>query len=356
MSDEIKLFPEELLRNQIVAVLGAWGMRNDYIPITAEAMLYADMHGIDTHGISMLTVYEKRRREGQLTLGAEVTVVSETPTTALLDAGGGLGHVAGVRAMEIAIGKANTMGMGGVAVRNSAHYGAAGYYSNLAAKAGQIGFSVTSGSAPRVSPTFGAEAKLSTNPIAFAAPAKRNPDFSLDMATSTVAHGKIRNKANENDPLPVGWANDVDGYPTADSHNYSTQTPLGGTRELGSHKGYGLAAMVEILSTALSGASVVTSEGHARRTPGSMDIGHFFMTINPTAFVPEGVFEDKVDELIDDLHATRPSDTDEPVMVAGEPEMKVQAEREITGIPVPPGLRGKLREVAKNANVEFFLE
>ncbi|MBT3905874.1 MAG: Ldh family oxidoreductase [Rhodospirillaceae bacterium] len=356
MSDEIKLFPASVLRDQIVAVLTAWGMRDDYIPITADAMIYADMHGVDTHGISMLTVYDQRRRDGLLTMDGEVTLVSETPGTALLDAGGGLGHVAGVRAMEIAIEKAKTVGMAGVAVRNSAHYGAAGYYSNLAAKVGQIGFSVTSGSAPRVSPTFGAEAKLSTNPIAFAAPAKRNPDFSLDMATSTVAAGKIRNKANENDPLPIGWANDADGLPTTDASNYSTQSPLGGTRELGSHKGYGLAAMVEILSTALSGASVVTSEGHARRTPGTMDLGHFFMTINPTAFVPEGVFESKVDELIDDLHATRPSDSDEPVMVAGEPEKKIWAERENTGIPVPPGLRGKLKDVAKNANAEFVLE
>jgi LDH2 family malate/lactate/ureidoglycolate dehydrogenase len=355
----IEFFPAEALRNQIASCLTAWGMPEDQVEITANVMVDADKCGIDTHGLSMLTTYDFRRREGILTIDAEITVVNETPVTALVDAGGGLGYVPSVRATEIAIRKAKEMGLGGVAVRNSNHFGATGYYTRMMAAEGLIGMATTNGSGPRTAPTFGKEPKLSTNPIAFTAPTRRNPPFNLDMATTTVAAGKIRNRANEGQPLPLGWANGPDGKPTSDSKVYfgeGTQTPLGGTAELASYKGYGLGAMVEILSAGLSGASLVTHPEHGRRRPGTMDIGHFFLAIDPTAFQPEGAFEEIVDQLIDDLHATRPVDPDQPVMVAGEPENIIRAEREETGIPVPPGLRGKIRDIAKNSNAQFFLD
>ena len=359
--DGVKFFPAEAVRNQIASCLTAWGMPKDQVETTADVMVDADKCGIDTHGISMLTSYDTRRREGILTMDAAIEVVSETPVTALVDAGGGLGYVPSVFATEIAIKKAKEMGLAGIAVRNSNHFGATGYYTRMMAEQGLIGFATTNGSGPRTAPTFGREAKLSTNPIAFTAPAKRNPAFNLDMATTTVAAGKIRNKANEGQPLPVGWANDPDGKPLTDGSVYftregGTQTPLGGTRELGSHKGYGLGAMVEILSAGLSGASLVTHPEHGYRRPGTMDIGHFFLAIDPTAFRPAGDFEDTVDELIDALHATKPVDPNQPVLVAGEPENMIRAEREKTGIPVPPGLRGKIRDIAKNSNAEFFLD
>ena len=360
-SDDIKHYPAATIRDQIAACLTAWGMPPEHVETTASVMVDADACGIDTHGLSMLTTYDSRRREGILTIDAKIEVVHETPVAALVDAGGGLGYVPSVMATEIAIKKAKEMGLAAVAVRNSNHFGATGYYTRMMAAEGLIGFATTNGSGPRTAPTFGKEAKLSTNPIAFTAPAKRNPAFNLDMATTTVAAGKIRNKANEGQPLPVGWANDNDGKPLSDASVYftrdgGTQTPLGGTRELGSHKGYGLGAMVEILSAGLAGASLVTSENHGYKTPGSMEIGHFFLAIDPTAFQPEGAFEAKVDELIDDLHATAPVDPNQPVMVAGEPENIIRAEREQSGIPVPPGLRGKLRDIAKNSNAQFFLE
>ena len=178
------------------------------------------------------------------------------------------------------------------------------------------------------------------------------------MATSTVAGGKIRNKAVEEQPLPLGWALDKDGRPTTDSATHwdgAMMTPLGGTRELGSHKGYGLGAMVEILSAALPGASVVTRPDHGTRDPGTMNLGHFFLCIDPTAFRPAGAFEDTVDELIDDLHATAPTDPAQPVMVAGEPEDSIEAERETAGIPIPPGLRDRIREIAEETGAPFLL-
>jgi len=356
----IEYFPAEALRNQIAACLTAWGMPADQVNITADVMVDADKCGIDTHGLSMLTTYDERRRKGILTMDAKITVVTETPVTALVDAGGGLGYVPSVQATRIAIRKAKEMGLAAVAVRNSNHFGATGYYTRMMAAEGLIGMATTNGSGPRTAPTFGKEAKLSTNPIAFTAPARRNPAFNLDMATTTVAAGKIRNRFNESQPLPLGWANGPDGKPTDDASLYfgggGTQTPLGGTNELGSYKGYGLGAMVEILSAGLSGASLVTHPQHGYRRPGTMDIGHFFLAIDPTAFRPEGEFEETVDELIDSLHATKPVDPNQPVMVAGEPENIIRAEREETGIPVPPGLRGKIREIAKNSNAQFFLD
>jgi LDH2 family malate/lactate/ureidoglycolate dehydrogenase len=261
--------------------------------------------------------------------------------------------------MTMAIDKAKNNGMASIAVRNSAHYGAAGYYSRMAAREGLIGMAFTNTSAPHVVPTFAAEGRLGTNPIAFTAPAKRHPPFNLDMATSTVAGGKIRNKAVEKQPLPLGWIVDANGKPTTDSSGYFDgvkMTPLGGTRDLGSHKGYGLAAMVEILSAALPGASLVMSENHGKRTPGTMEIGHFFMAINPTFFRPSGDFEATVDELIDDLHRTEPVDPKQPVMVAGEPEDQIAAERQANGIPIPPGLRETIRKLAAETGAPFLLD
>lgn len=325
-------------------------------------MVDADACGIDTHGISLLVTYDARCREGSVTMDAKIEVVKETPVSTLIDAGGGLGYAPGVTATKMTIAKAKQVGMAAAAVRNSNHFGAAGYYTRMMAAEGLIGLDMTNGSGPRAAPTFGKQAKLSTNPLAFAAPSRRNPAFHLDMATTTVAAGKIRIRAHEGIPMPVGWANDAEGRPLTDPRIYGgpgsghTLTPLGGTAEGANYKGYGLGAMVEILSAGLSGASLVTSPNHGYRTPGSMDIGHFFLAIDPTMFREPGEFEETVDELIDHLHSTEPVDPGQPVYVAGEPENIVRAERQQIGIPVPPGLRGKIREIALDCHAAFLLD
>ena len=351
-------FPHPVVRDQMAALLTAWGMPADQVATAAGILVDADLRGIDTHGISMMTSYHQKRLDNLITLNSVISVVRETPTTAVVDAGGGLGFVPSVMAMGLAIDKATALGLGCAAVRNSNHFGAAGYYARMAAAQGLMGFATTNGSGPLVAPTYGAEGKLSTNPIAFAAPTRRHPNFSLDMATSTTARGKIRNAAVEKRPIPLGWALDLEGRPTTDSQGYFTGqllTPLGGTRDLGSHKGYGLAAMVEILSTTLSGASLVTSENHSKRIPGNMEIGHWFLVIDPTAMAPEGQVEDMVDTLIDSLHDTRPVNPDQPVLVAGDPETATMARRLETGIPVPPGLRQRIKEIARDSNAAFLL-
>jgi LDH2 family malate/lactate/ureidoglycolate dehydrogenase len=351
-------YPHKLVRQQIAETLAAWGMKPEHVEIAADRLIEADLRGVDTHGISMLTSYDDWRKKKWITVGTEVTVVRETPTTALIDGGGGLGFVPATIGMQKAIEKAKTMGVSCVTVRNSSHFGASGVYALMAAREGLIGFSTTNGFSNSVSPTFSAEGKLSTNPFAFAAPTKRNNLFCLDFATSTVARGKIRNAAVEKRPVPAGWINDDQGRPTTDSSWYfkgALLTPLGGTRELGSHKGYGLATMVEILSAALSGAELVTDKAVHKGKTGSMHIGHWFMVIDPKALMPPGAFEATTDQLIDDLHAATPVDPDNPVMVAGEPEEKTIALRVEKGIPIPPGLLGRVQEIAKGCNAPFLL-
>ncbi len=351
-------YSHKLVRQQIAETFAAWGMKPEHVEIAADRLIEADLRGVDTHGISMLTSYDDWRKKGWITVGTEVTVVRETPTTAVIDGGGGLGFVPATMGMQKAIEKARQMGVACVTVRNSSHFGASGVYALMAAREGMIGFSTTNGFSVAVVPTFAAEGMLGTNPFAFAAPTKRNQLFCLDFATSAVARGKIRNAAIEKRPVPIGWMTDADGNPSTDATLYfkgALLTPLGGTRELGSHKGYGLGTMVEILSAALSGAELVTNKSVRKGQKGSMHIGHWFMVINPKALMPNGEFEGVVDDLIDHLHAARPVDPENPVMVAGEPEEQTIALRMEKGIPVPPGLLGKVQEIAKGCNAPFLL-
>jgi LDH2 family malate/lactate/ureidoglycolate dehydrogenase len=342
----------------LVEALSAMKMPRERAVITAGLMVRTDLRGVDSHGIDMLPRYHELWQGGFIVMDADPVLVKDSLATGLYDGAKGLGHYVSTLAMRLAIDKARTYGVGVVGVRNSGHFGAAANYSMMALPHDMIGVSTTNSPYVAMVPTFGREAKLSTNPLSFAAPAGRHAPFVLDMATTTVAFGKLRLASRWGKPIPSGWALDDDGEPTTDADvavKHRLQTPLGGTRELGSHKGYGLAAMVEILSAGLSGCSLVTHPQHGYRRPGTMDIGHFFLAIDPTAFRPAGAFEETVDELIDALHATKPVDPKQPVLVAGEPETMMRAEREKIGIPVPPGLRGKIRDIAKNSNAEFFL-
>ena len=326
-------------RKQLELILLAWGMPQPTAAATAEIMSWADLHGIDTHGISMVPVYDQRRRDGKIDMRAAPTVVRETAVSALVDGGGGLGHPNARRAMQLAVDKARASGIGVAVVRNSAHFGACGFYSLMAADAGLVGMVATSASGIQVAPTFGAQARLGTDPISFAAPGKPGEPFLLDMATTTVAAGKIRNKANENLPAPPGWLVKADGSPSTDPREVSKggfMTPLGGTPEGSSHKGYGLGAMVNILSSALSGATLITDPMHTRKS-GTMDIGHFFLALDPALFRDPDEFRADVAAFCDALRATRPADPAQPVLVAGDPERRTAARRLATGIPVGPG-------------------
>jgi LDH2 family malate/lactate/ureidoglycolate dehydrogenase len=357
--------PIERVREQIVTLLTAWGMDRELVRITAEVMVETDLAGVDSHGVSMLMDYENSKSKGKLNLKAFPRVVRESAATALVDADAGLGHPAAVMGMGIAIKKAKAMGVGVVSVFNSHHFGAAGYYAAMASKDGLVGMVTSATRSIAVVPTRAAVPVLGTNPIAFAAPARRNPPFLLDMATSTVANNKIKVYELTGKPLPPGWVLDERGQPVTDPataldivyrNKKGGQTPVGGTAEMSSHKGYGLALMVHILGGTLSGASFSPIRVKTQGAGDPDRLGHFFLAIDPKAFRPEGAFEDDLDAVIDVLHATPPIDPALPVLVPGDPENAARARRLREGIPVPRSLSEKIRGICQRAGVPFLLE
>ncbi len=345
-------------RAQLEALLTAWGMPQAFATRTAEVMSWADLHGIDSHGISMVPAYYERMQNGRVKMSAQPRVERQTPVSALIDGDGGLGHEPSRQAMEIAIEKARTIGVGVVSVHNSSHFGACGFYAKMAADAGMIGMVATSASAIQVAPTGGAQARLGTDPWSFAAPGRPGEPFLLDMATTTVAAGRIRNKANEHLPAPDGWLLTREGLPSTDPLEAVQKggflTSLGGSPERSSYKGYGLSAMVNILGSCLSGATLITDPMHTKK-PQGMDIGHFFLALSPSLFRDQDAFEADVAEFCDVLRATKPVDPEKPVMVAGDPERKNAARRMEAGIPVGPNLLAKIKAIAEASNVPWLL-
>jgi LDH2 family malate/lactate/ureidoglycolate dehydrogenase len=266
--------------------------------------------------------------------------------------------------MGLAVDKCRATGVGVVAVFNSHHFGAAGCYAKIAADRGVIGMVTSATRGVTLVPTFAAEPIMGTNPLAFAAPARRNAPFQLDMATTTVAAGKVKVYKLNHKPVPSGWVVDGDGRAVTDEteafrHVFERPeggiTPLGGSRELGGHKGYGLAVMVHILGGTLAGASFSPLRNRTQRDSDPHNIGHFFMAIDPGAFREEGEFESDLDDVIDVLHGAKRADPAQPVLVAGDPERLTRAERLEQGVPVPDDLMAQLRAVAAAAKVPFVL-
>jgi LDH2 family malate/lactate/ureidoglycolate dehydrogenase len=352
------------LRQQIASILAAWGMDADLAATTTEVMVEADLAGIDSHGISMLMLYEDLRNAGRLDLRARPTVVRETPVTALVDAGAGLGHPAGVMGMKLAMEKARAMGVGAVSVFNSHHFGAAGYYAALAAAAGLIGFVTSSTRTVCVVPTHGAAPVLGTNPIAFAAPARRNRPFLLDISTSTVAANKVKVYDLNRKPLPAGWVVDERGGPLTDAASAMDTifnrpggglTPIGGTPEMRSHKGYGLGVMVQILSATLSGGSFSPIRDKTQKADEPDNIGHFFLAIDPKAFRPDGAFEDDLDAVIDVLRQTPAVDAAQAVQVPGDAEADARELRLREGVHIPQALSAKIHAICDRCGAPFAL-
>jgi LDH2 family malate/lactate/ureidoglycolate dehydrogenase len=312
-------------------------------------MTWADVRGIDSHGAGSLLHYERLRAAGKLTLAAETRVVREDEATALLDGGGGLGHVPAEIAMGMAIERAREGGVATVAVRNSGHFGAAGAYASMAAQRGLIGVVTTNAARPAVVPTGGAEAMLGTNPLAFAAPTGSGPPLLLDMSTSTVPVGRIAVSTRRAGRLPSGWATDRRGRPDRNARRALAArrlTPLGGDEEGSSHKGYGLALMVEVLSTLLPGTAPPSSgESH--------EIGHFMLALDPARIRGDDGFGAALDRLLARLRASPALDPARPVLVAGDREHAEAERRRASGVPLDRALVEDLRGIASRAGVDF---
>jgi LDH2 family malate/lactate/ureidoglycolate dehydrogenase len=307
----------------------------------------------------MLPTYETKWAAGGLRLDAEPHIVHDDGRAGVvLDGRAGLGHITAADAMEIACHRATTFGIGTTVVRNSHHFGAAGYYARQAAERGLLGIVTTSARTLTQAPVGGTERRLGTNPLAFAAPSAGHEPFVLDMSTTVVAVNKVKTYALAGRDLPADWVADGNGTPVraADqaldvirNQDVGGLVPLGGPSTLtGGHKGYGLAMMVQILSCALSGAGL----------PGGGppdDIGHMLVAIDPTAFGAAPGATQYVDDLIAMMHDTKPLDPATPVLVAGEPESQAFAERSRTGIPLPWTLIEQLRGICDRRNVDFLL-
>jgi LDH2 family malate/lactate/ureidoglycolate dehydrogenase len=242
----------EVLKRQLEIVLSAWGMTPEKIEAITEVLVETDLRGIESHGASMLPLYDKMRRAGGLNMTPKPKIVQENAATALIDADAGLGHPVAIQAMNLAVKKCKQIGVGAVSVFNSHHFGATGIYAEMAARQGAIALVTSSARTVAVIPTGGTTPVLGTNPIAFAAPSSQGDPFLLDMSTSAVAANKVKVYAYHQTPLPVGWVVDGHGESVSDpkegfricmESDVGGLMPMGGTRETGTHKGYGLAVM-----------------------------------------------------------------------------------------------------------------
>jgi len=352
--DANKRINHEKLTRFVQAAFEKLGVPAADAQIAAETLVAADLRGVDTHGVIRFSPhawYVKWLSDGSMTAKPNIQVISETPSTALLDGDRGMGMVIGHRAMELAIEKAKQCGIGMVGVRNSRHYGMSAQYAMQALAHNMIGIAMTNASR-QVVPTFGREARFGTNPMCFAVPADKELPFVLDMATTTAAAGKLELAARLEKSIPTGWALDEKAEPTHDprvAQKARRLLPLGGSRDNGSHKGYGLAILVEILCGVLTGTLTALNADQDPR-------GHFFGAIRVDAFRPVTEFKRDMDRLIRELKSTPPIQGQNRVYVAGEIEFETAEERAERGVPLLPSVLKGLREVSEQLGMTYNLE
>ncbi|KOF03535.1 malate dehydrogenase [Roseivirga seohaensis subsp. aquiponti] len=326
-----------------------------------ETLLSADLRGIDSHGVARLTGYVRLWEKGRINATPNIKITYETPSTAVVDGDAGLGLVVAPFAMRAAMEKAKNVGTGWVSVKNSNHYGIAGYHSLLAAQNDMIGISMTNAS-PLVSPTFSKERLLGTNPIAIAIPAGNEPPFVGDFATTTAANGKLEILQRKGEPVPQGWVQDKDGIDTTNAFGVKeggALRPLGGSRLHGSHKGYIMGSVVDIFSAVLSGANYgpwappFVSFMDPVSDPVGEGLGHFFGAMRVDAFRPASEFKEHMDNWIQRFRSSTPVDSEQPVLIPGDPEREMEKIRMAQGIPLLQPVVDDLKEVGKKFGIDF---
>ena len=337
------------------------GYSNDQAIEAANVLLSADLRGVDSHGVARLAGYLRLYEKNRINSKPQLSVVHETPSTAVVDGDAGLGLVVGPYAMRLAIEKARNVGTGWIAVKNSNHYGIAGYHAMMALEADCIGISMTNAS-PLVAPTYSKERLLGTNPIAVAVPAGKEPPFVADMATTTAANGKLEILQRKNESAPLGWLQDKEGQPTQAAQGIvegGALLPLGGDREHGSHKGYILGSIVDILSAVLSGANFgpwvppFVSFLDPDPNPVGIGIGHFFGALRIDAFRPASEFKTHMDIWIKRFrNATTINETNK-VIIPGDPERRMDQLRRKEGIPLLDTVVKDLQSLSEQYQVKF---
>ena len=347
------------LRTFTEQIFVAIGCSQTDASLAADVLVSADLRGVDSHGVARLPGYVRLYDIGRLNPQPRIQVVHETPSTAVVDGDRGLGLVVGPWAMNVAIEKARVAGTGWVAVRNSNHFGIAGYHALLAAEHDMIGQAMTH-AAPLVAPTFSLDKLLGTNPIAVAIPAATEPTFLADFASTAVAYGKLEILQRKGQDIPEGWAQDADGNPTTDANairNGGALLPLGTDREHGSHKGYGLGAIIDIFSGVLSGANYgpwvppFATAGFMSANEGvGLGTGHFFGAMRIDAFRPADEFKAHMDNWITTFRNAQAVEGKQ-VLIPGDPERMMEAERLTTGIPLLEPVEQSLTELGERFGV-----
>jgi len=324
------------------AVFQKIGCSEEDAALATKVLLMADLRGIDSHGIARLSGYVRLWEAGRINVSPSIRIIHESPSTAVVDGDSGLGLVVAPKAMEIAISKAEQVGTGWVSVQHSNHFGIAAAHAMMALERDMIGIALTNAS-PLVAPTFSSERLLGTNPICVCIPAGKQPPFVADMATTTAANGKLEILQRKNQRAPEGWIQDKDGKISTNPHELKAGgalLPLGGDKEHGSHKGYALGAIVDILSAVLSGANYaswvppfVSFLPVADDLPGK-GIGHFFGAMRVDAFRPKDEFKKHMDQWIHRFRTATPVEGQEKVLIPGDPEREIETVRKERGIPL----------------------
>jgi len=325
-----------------------------------QVLLDADLSGIESHGIQRLIRYHKEITEGLVQVKAVPEIVKETPVSATIDASDAMGQLMGIQAMDLAIEKAKKCGIGMVAVRNSNHYGIAGYYTRRAAEAGLVGICMTNTEAIMV-PTFGAQAMLGTNPIAFSMPADPIP-FTFDAATTVVPRGKLEVYAKRDGAIRDGWAIDETGSPSTDASRVLKNIiaksgggilPLGGAgEETSGYKGYGFAMLCEIFTAILSGG---TTSNYIYKTPGRANIAHFFMAFDHGMFGEKDALENALSVYMQELRDSRKADGQDRIYTHGEKEFLARQSVMDLGIPVNEKTYAEMEMIAAYTGAESLL-
>lgn len=357
------MYRPEYLKHFTVQIFEKMGCPPGDAQIIADVFLKAELQDLPSHGLMRIKNYHKLWETGRINPAPDIKVVHETPGTAVVDADGAIGMIGAVRSMKLAIHKAEKSGTGWIAVRNSNHFGICSYYATMALEKDMIGIAMTHAN-PTVAPAGSVEKMLGTNPVAMAVPTNKEPPFVADFSTTPITRGKLGVAAKKGEKVPFGYVQDKNGLPSDDPDilkKGGSMLPLGGNLQGGSHKGYALASMVDILSGVLSGANFgpfippFLAYLPMPETQTGKGMGHFFGAIRVDAFQKPETFKNRMDTWITTLRNSKPVEG-EKVRIPGDLEKEAEEKNRRTGIFILPSIQKDLKEVADKLEVDFAIE
>lgn len=356
-----KIVSVDQLQSFTKSIFLAIGCSEDDAELATSVLIKADLRGIDSHGVARLIGYVRLWESDRVNPTPTIKIVHETPSTAVIDGDKGLGLVVAPKAMQIAMEKAEKVGTGWVSIKNSNHFGIAGYHAMMGLEKDMIGIAMTNAS-PLVAPTFATERMLGTNPIAVSIPANKQPPFVADLATTTAANGKLEILQRKGEDAPFGWIQKKEGTPSKNANELKeggALLPLGSDREHGSHKGYALGSIVDIFSAVFSGANYgpwappFVNFLPMPENPVGEGLGHFLGAMRIDAWRPADEFKGHMDNWITRFRNTKAVEG-KKVLIPGDPEREAEMERLKNGIPLNEKVVSDLQELSEKFNTPFL--